>query len=83
LRTIAALGRPRDQDPFIRGHQGAPPRGDRGKKMGLSADRVRNITSAGHCMISKFSVGENILTGRHLTESEFAKMKGIRRSAPT
>jgi len=80
LRTIAALGAAAEiKDPFIRGHQERTSRlaATVAKKMGLSADRVRNITTAGLLHdLGKFSVGESILTkpGK-LTESEFAKMK--------
>jgi len=80
LRTIAALGAAAEiKDPFMRGHQERTSRlaATVAKEMGLSADRVRNVTTAGLLHdLGKFSVGESILTkpGK-LTESEYAEMK--------
>jgi diguanylate cyclase (GGDEF)-like protein/PAS domain S-box-containing protein len=80
LRTIAALGAAAEiKDPFIRGHQERTSRlaATVAKEMGLSPDRVRNLTTAGLLHdLGKVSVGEGILNkpGK-LSESEFAKMK--------
>jgi diguanylate cyclase (GGDEF)-like protein/PAS domain S-box-containing protein len=80
LRTIAALGAAAEiRDPFIRGHQERTSRlaATVAKEMGLSPDRVRNLTTAGLLHdLGKLSVGESILNkpGK-LSESEFAKMK--------
>jgi HD-GYP domain-containing protein (c-di-GMP phosphodiesterase class II) len=80
LRTIAALGAAAEiKDPFIVGHHERTSRlaATLAKEMGLSPDRVRNITTAGLLHdLGKVSVGESILNkpGK-LTESEFAKMK--------
>jgi HD-GYP domain-containing protein (c-di-GMP phosphodiesterase class II) len=80
LRTIAALGAAAEiKDPFIHGHQERTSRlaATVAKEMGLSADSVRNITTAGLLHdLGKFSVGESILNkpGK-LTESEYAEMK--------
>jgi diguanylate cyclase (GGDEF)-like protein/PAS domain S-box-containing protein len=80
LRTIAALGAAAEiRDPFIRGHQERTSRlaATVAKEMGLSAARVRNLTTAGLLHdLGKVSVGESILNkpGK-LSESEFAKMK--------
>ena len=80
LRTIAALGAAAEiRDPYIRGHQERTSRlaATVAKEMGLSPDRVRNITTAGLLHdLGKVNVGESILNkpGK-LSESEFAKMK--------
>jgi len=80
LRTIAALGAAAEiKDPYIRGHQERTSRlaTALAEEMGLSPDRVRNVTTAGLVHdLGKVNVGESILNkpGK-LTESEFAKMK--------
>jgi len=80
LRTLAALGAAAEiRDPYILGHHERTSHlaATVAKKMGLSPDRVRNITTAGLLHdLGKVSVGESILNKRgKLSESEFAKMK--------
>jgi diguanylate cyclase (GGDEF)-like protein/PAS domain S-box-containing protein len=80
LRTIAALGAAAEiKDPYILGHHERTSRlaATLAKQMGLSPERVRNITTAGLLHdLGKVGVGETILNkpGK-LTKSEFAKMK--------
>jgi len=80
LRTLAALGAAAEiRDPYILGHQERTSRlaATVAKEMGLSPDRVRNVSTAGLLHdLGKVSVGESILNKRgKLSGPEFAKMK--------
>jgi diguanylate cyclase (GGDEF)-like protein/PAS domain S-box-containing protein len=80
LRTLAALGAAAEiRDPYILGHQERTSHlaANVAKKMGLSPERVRNISTAGLLHdLGKVSVGEDILNKRgKLSEAEFTKMR--------
>jgi diguanylate cyclase (GGDEF)-like protein/PAS domain S-box-containing protein len=80
LRTLAALSAAAEiKDPYIHGHQERISRlaATVAREMGLSPDRVRNVTTAGLLHdLGKVNVGEGILNkpGK-LSESEFAEVK--------